>query len=291
MIIDFHTHIFPRAVAEQPFRFRSLDPGFREMYSSPQARIATAEELVEAMDVAGVQIAVVSAFGWARHDLCVQHNDTIVDAVQRYPERLVGLFALASGHLPRALQEIERCAEAGLKGVGELRLDAQGWDQVEPSEMDTLVEALHERRLLLLLHASEPVGHTYPGKGAASPPRLERFLRRYPHLTVVLAHWGGGLPFYSLMPEVREVLARAYVDTAATPYLYSPQVYRVVAQLLGSERILFGSDFPLLPYRRALEHLEAGGLTPEEREQVLQSNARRLLGMEAEEKPPFIPDR
>jgi hypothetical protein len=93
------------------------------------------------------------------------------------------------------------------------------------------------------------------------------------------------------MPEVREVLARAYVDTAATPYLYSPQVYRVVAQLLGSERILFGSDFPLLPYRRALEHLlpllrgEASGL------QVLQGNARRLLGMEAAEEPPFIPDR
>ena len=248
------------------------------MYSSPQAQLATADELVAAMDEAGISRAVVCAFGWASHELCVQHNDAIIDAIQRYPERLVGYFAVDPGDERSALREIKRCVEAGLRGVGELRPDSQGWDLTERSRTEYLVDALKANDLPLLVHASEPVGHTYPGKGKVTPDRLESFISRHQDVTIILAHWGGGLPLYGLMPEVAELFSNVYVDTAASPYLYSPNIFRTVSGIIGIERVLFGSDFPLMPYSRMLEHLDAARLGTADREAIVEGNARRLLG-------------
>ena len=52
-------------------------------------------------------------------------------------------------------------------------------------------------------------------------------------MTVIAAHWGGGLPFYALMPEVREALENVYFDTAASHLLYDATVYRRVIELVG----------------------------------------------------------
>ena len=84
-----------------------------------------------------------------------------------------------------------------------------------------------------MLHASEPVGHRYPGKGTATPDRLLQVYRALPDLPVVLAHWGGGLPFYELMPEVAALTRNVVYDTAASTYLYRPAVFRTVLDVVG----------------------------------------------------------
>jgi predicted TIM-barrel fold metal-dependent hydrolase len=132
----------------------------------------------------------------------------------------------------------------------------------------------------MMLHTSEPVGHSYPGKGTATPDRVLAFLSAYPELPVVLAHWGGGLPFYELMPEVAALAARVVYDTAASTYLYRPQVFRAVLDLVGSDRVLFASDHPILRMDRFLRRVIAsGGLRSHEIEPVLGGNARRVYGL------------
>jgi predicted TIM-barrel fold metal-dependent hydrolase len=127
-----------------------------------------------------------------------------------------------------------------------------------------------------MLHTTEPVGHAYPGKGTATPDRLLAFLLAFPRLRVVAAHWGGGLPFYELMPEVATAAANVVYDSAASTYLYRHQVFRTVLDLVGPGRVLFASDYPVLRQDRFLRRTLAAGLSPEEFELVLGDNARRI---------------
>jgi predicted TIM-barrel fold metal-dependent hydrolase len=93
----------------------------------------------------------------------------------------------------------------------------------------------------------------------------------------IAAHWGGGLPFYNLMPEIRRVTANVWYDTAATVYLYQQDIFPIVAKLVGPDRILFGSDYGLLRQGRIIEHVKHSGLEPRAVDLVLGENAKALL--------------
>ena len=82
------------------------------------------------------------------------------------------------------------------------------------------------------------------------------------------------------MPEVKEAFKNVYFDTAASPFLYSPRIYSQVSQLVGADRILFGSDYPLLPPSRLLGEIDSVDLPEETRSLILSGNARRLLGID-----------
>ncbi len=280
MVIDFHTHIFPPQIKKNRRKYIDSDPCFAILYSEKDARLATADELIDSMDKAGIDISVIANYGWTTHELCVETNDYILESIARYPDRLVGFCAVQPNSLEAAITEIERCARGGIKGVGELRPDMQLFDFRDEEIMEPLIEAVRKHNLILLTHASEPVGHGYPGKGSVTPDVLYPFITSFPDLTIVCAHWGGGLPFYALMPEVKEAMRNVFFDTAASPFLYTPQVYSQVIQLVGADRILFGTDYPLLAQSRLLEEINSADLSEEARELILSGNARRLLGIE-----------
>jgi predicted TIM-barrel fold metal-dependent hydrolase len=280
VIIDFHTHVFPPDIKKNRKKYIERDPCLAVLYSDPKAKMATAEELIAAMDKDGVDVSVILNIGWTTHELCRETNDYIIDAVSRYPRRLVGFGAVQPNSPKAAVAEIERCAKAGIRGMGEMRPDVQLFDLGDEMVMSPLVEVLQEHRLPLLLHASEPIGHDYPGKGLVFPDILYPFITSFPDLTIVCAHWGGGLPFYALMPEVKKAMGNVYFDSAASPFLYTPQVYRQVIQLVGADKVLFGSDYPLLTPRRLLKEIDSLGLDGEEKELLLAGNALRLLGIE-----------
>lgn len=277
MILDFHTHVFPPWIREQREAYLLRDPGFAALYRHAGVKMATVEELIASMDRAGVECSVVLNFGWQDHRLCVETNDYILEAVAKYGERLVGFCAIQPRAGEQALRELERCARAGVRGIGEFRPDEQGFDLADEPMMRPLVEIALRHRLVLLTHASEPLGHRYPGKGQVTPDHLYRFLLRFSQVPKVLAHWGGGLPFYALMPEVAKVLAHTYFDTAASHLLYRPQIFSVVAALVGPERVLFGSDAPLVSQAKALNGVRSLCLPQEQEQMVLGANGRRLL--------------
>ena len=281
MIIDFHTHVFPPRIRDNRSRYIDSDPCFALLYSDKKARIATADELVENMDRDGIDISVIVNIGWTTHELCVETNDYILESIARYPERLTGFCSVQPQASEAAIAEIERCAKEGIKGVGEIRPDRQWFDLGHEELMQPLVEALRKHKLILLTHTSEPVGHQYPGKGNVTPEVIYPFITRFPDVTLVCAHWGGGLPFYALMPEVKKAMKNVYFGTAASPLLYDPQVYNQVSQLVGADKILFGSDYPLLSPSRLLKEIDSLALPEETRNLILHGNARRLLGIQA----------
>ncbi|MBI4497572.1 MAG: amidohydrolase [Chloroflexi bacterium] len=277
MIIDAHTHIFPPAIKANRRGWLVRDAGFRAIYAPPRARIATAEDLVASMDQAGIDVSVALNFGWASHDLCVQTNTSIIEAVRRYPDRLVGFGMVYPPAGAAAVAELQRCADAGLRGIGELRPDDQGFALDDARLLDPLMRVMLDYDMIVLSHASEPVGHPYPGKGRVSLESVYALVTRYPDLRVIMAHWGGGLPFYALMPEMQVALGNVWFDTAASPYLYRNEVFRVVAELVGGEKILFASDYPLMPQSRMLALIASLELAPADRDRILGGNAQRLL--------------
>lgn len=280
MIIDFHTHTFPEEVRRDRTRIMKSEAWFRELYSSPRAKTASPEDVLESMDEAGVDKAVLLGFCWSQHENCVQHNNFTIEAVRKYPDRFIGFASLQPTAGPKAIAELERCVSAGLKGIGELNPRGQNFDIVEDMDvLEPIAEAAIHYRIPVLLHTTEPVGHDYKGKYGAELTQVYRLAKWFPDLLLVCAHWGGGLPFYELMPEVAEVSRNLYYDTAASPLLYRPSIFRIVPHIIGIRRMLFGTDFPLLNHTRYLNEIRALHLPWETRDAILGENAAALLNL------------
>jgi len=279
MIIDFHTHIFPSWLKEGRSEYIIRDPCFSSLYSQPKAKMATAEEVLASMDEAGIDLSVVLNIGWVSHELCVKTNDYILDSISRYPKRLIGFCAIQPSAGDAAITELERCAKAGARGIGELRSDIQGFDLADEMIMKPLVDAMLQLGLILLTHSSEPVGHQYFGKGKITPDVLYPFIVKFPDLKLVCAHWGGGLPFYALMPEISRALNNVFFDTAATVFLYQPQIFEQVSHIIGSDKILFGTDYPLMRQNRVISQIQSAELTAEDKNNILGANAQKLLSI------------
>lgn len=275
-MIDFHTHIVPPRVKQDREEYFA-DPLFRLFYDSPKAKLATAEDLIARMDRDGVDISIVLNIGWSNQGFCARTNDYLMESVARYPKRLAGFGTVVLEQGDETLREVERCAKGGLLGIGEMRLEKRVVDPERDKNLRAFVESLVSARLALLVHSSEPVGHQYPGKWDTTPDVLYGLITRFPELQLICAHWGGGLPLYGLMPEVKEALARVHFDTAASPYLYTPQVYEEVIRILGSDTILFGTDYPLLTPARLLREIKSLGLPGAVENNILSGNAVRLL--------------
>jgi len=278
MIIDFHTHVVPPGIKERRHKYLS-DACFSQLYAEPKARLITADELITAMDEYEIDKSVILNLGWTSHELCVETNDYILESIARYTERLIGFCAVQPLAGDKAIKELQRCARNGAKGLGEMRPDVQGFDFRDNSATKAVIEAVIEHDLIFLPHTSEPVGHQYFGKGSVTPDVIYPLIINFPDLKLVCAHWGGGLPFYALMPEVDKAFGNVYFDTAATPFLYKPQVFKHVADIVGSDKILFGSDYPLLSPRRIIDQIESVELSQEDRVKILGGNARKLLSI------------
>ena len=279
MLIDFHTHIFQPDIQLHRERYCARDPWFAELYSNPRANIATAEDLVAEMETSGVDCSVTFSFGWTDPGLIEESNSYIIDAMQRYPKRMYGMAVLQPTPGERAVRELERCAQAGMIGLGELMPHGQRYRLSDIPLLTPIMEVVRHHRLLVLSHSSEPVGHLYPGKGDVTLQDIVTFLTAFPDIPFIAAHWGGGLPFYSLMPEIQRITANVWYDTAATAYLYQPKIVSVVTALVGSERILFASDYGLLRQQRIIDYIVQSGLDSVSIANILGGNAQRLLGI------------
>jgi len=108
--------------------------------------------------------------------------------------------------------------------------------------------------------------------------------RRFPALKIVLAHWGGGLPFFMMNRWTRASLSNVYFDTAASPLLYDTRVWTLAVDMAGEDMILFGSDYPLRVYPSQQKEPDFIMLADEARrhlpkhcaEAVMSANARQV---------------
>jgi predicted TIM-barrel fold metal-dependent hydrolase len=280
MIVDAHTHIFPPEVIARRADYAARDPWFAALYGDPKAKMADADALLAAMDASGVDHAVTFSFGWSDPGLIEECNSYVIEAVARASGRLTGLAVVQPLAGARAVAEVERCFAAGLRGVGELMPHGQGYRLSDLRVVGPIAEACAVRGFVLLTHASEPVGHIYPGKGDVTPADLLALAQAFPALRIVAAHWGGGLPFYELMPEVKTAAANIWYDSAASLFLYQPEIFATVAAICGPEKLLWASDYPLIAQPRMLDYARRSGLDDDALALALGGNAARLFGLE-----------
>jgi predicted TIM-barrel fold metal-dependent hydrolase len=277
LLIDFHTHLFPPDIRDHRELYCARDPWFNQLYSNPRACMASAEDLVAEMDSSGVDASVAFSFGWTDPGLIKETNSYVIDAARRYPGRIYGMAVLQPTIGAQAVRELERCARAGMIGLGELMPHGQGYKLSDIALLTPVMEVVRHHQLLVLSHCSEPVGHIYPGKGDVSLQDIVTFLIAFPDVRFVAAHLGGGLPFYTLMPEIQRITANVWYDTAATIRLYRQSIFPIVADLVGADRILFASDYGLLRQQRTIDHIAQSGLDDDALQKVLGGNAQRLL--------------
>jgi len=278
MIIDFHTHIVPPDIISHRDDYCRRDSFFASLYADHKAVLSTADDLVRTMDDYGIDRSVALNMHWQDNDLCIETNEYILDSAAKYPERIIGFVSIQPAAGDKAVKELERCIRGGARGVGEIRLDMKGFESTEDGILNEVFDIIIKNNLVFMIHASEPVGHQYPGKGNSTPEIIYRLICRYPEMKIACAHMGGGLPFYALMPEVHEMLVNTYFDIAAIPFLYKEKSIRHFIEILGSEKLLFGSDYPLMLPSRVLNYMNTVNIEQKDRTNILSDNAKTLLG-------------
>jgi len=277
MKIDCHVHITPPDIIANWEKYAEKEPYFALLCGGRRNKFAAAEDVIAVLEAENALFERAVVFGFAFRDsgLCRYVNDYVIEKVRQYPERLTGFCVASPGG--EAAKEIERCCKQGLAGAGELFPQGQGFDPANEKETTEITRACMELDIPLLLHANEPVGHFYPGKTDVTLKQLESFVTNNPALKIILAHWGGGLFFYETMDEIREKFKNVYYDTSATPFLYNKSIYSIAKTLGLCEKILFGSDFPLLNHSRYIAALEGSELSTEEKRLILGGSAKNLL--------------
>jgi hypothetical protein len=238
-IIDMHAHLMVDAV---PW---GEDP---------------ADHLVRAMDQSGVKTSAVSSLARPafRMEDC---NDVMFEALQRYPDRLLGYIYIWPGDPKAVRAEVERRLAQGFTGIKMLVL--MGYPYVYPGYAPAF-EIADERRLPVLLH-------TYGGQaGLDDVPELAA---RYPNVGFVLAHAGA----QQVEHHIR--IARQ-VENAWLELCGSMATYRAVETLVENvplERIVWGADDIPLNMSHQLGKVLGAQIPEEAKLQILSGNARRLL--------------
>jgi predicted TIM-barrel fold metal-dependent hydrolase len=278
MVIDCHTHIFPDEMKREREAFCKKDEGFSSIYHDSRAKMAGVEDLIVSMDDCGVERSVICGFPWCDPDLCFLHNRYLMESASRYPKRLIVFITLLFSDPAWSEKELEELIKDGAKGVGEMAFYRQEMTVEDIHAMKPIFSEMGKKEIPLLLHVNETIGHAYPGKGATPLERFYELILSFPRLNILLAHWGGGLPFYELMPEVARSMAHVYYDTAASPFLYSKKIYATVSEIVGASKILFGTDFPLISPRRYFQELKESGLSEADQQKILGLNFLKLLG-------------
>ncbi len=279
MIIDFHAHLYPPSFTVRRNEIMRRDKTYAHLFSNPKAKTAFGPEIVIAMEKSNVDATVVLGFGWTYLNIAREANSYLLSAAAASDGRLIPFCSVNPAWGEDAVKEVERCVARGARGIGELHPDTQDFDITDYDVMSPIMDAAREMGLVVLVHSSEPVGHCYAGKGKTTPDKLIAFIQNFPRNKIVCAHWGGGLPFYALMPEVRKSLENVYFDTAASPFLYTPDVFETVARIVGAEKILLGTDYPLLTQTRLLQQMHNSPLSDAEKSLILGKNAQKLLNL------------
>ncbi len=288
-IIDMHTHMFPEDVINNWNKYAERDYYFRlltDPRNSTIQKYASAEEAIKLADKAGIEKIVMQGWYWNDHKLCKYHNDYMYEVIKEYPERFEAYMSINPTFSDLAIHELERNYNRGFAGIGELGPGANNF-KLKDLNFLTLMEAASHYKLPVNIHCNEPVGRYYPGKDKTPIDDFYQLAKKFPDLTLILAHLGGGLPFYELIPEIKDAFKNVYYDLAANPLVYETRSIRSVVDIVGAEKILFGSDFPLIvypgkSYKKEFELFiidikENANLNKEEWNKIMYENAEKIL--------------
>ncbi len=278
MIVDFHLHLFSPSVCADRSPYLA-DGQFKCLYESSKAQIIDHAKGIAAMSEAGVDYAVSMGFPWEGEDFCAEQNDYLQSVAVSTGGKILSFGSVP--FLPRMGIEswVGDLKRRGFSGIGEVAFYRDGVTSGSMQYLAELLDAAGKHSMPVCLHVNEPVGRRYAGKYEPEFGLLYSVLIKFQDVKVILSHWGGGLLFYEMMREVSSAFKNCYYDTAASPLLYTDAIYDVALKIVGGKKILFGSDYPLLNYRRYLDPIGKSISDEESIKDIMGRNAAELLNI------------
>lgn len=288
-IWDSHIHCYPLDVSKDPgdWARRNREPHWGRLVTDGPQGWAGPDALLQAMDRNGIERVLIQAWYWQNPETARRQNDWHADWVALHPDRLSVCTAIHP-ELRDPFETLQESQQWGACAIGECLPQVQSAQNWQHPAWEEVVNWASEQGWPMTVHLTEPASHDYHGR--VETPLLEavELFERFPKQKFIAAHWGGGLPFYSLNRRVKAALANVWFDTAASPLIYDQQVWRTVCDLVGKDKILFGSDFPLMLYprleqspdwARVLAEFHNSGLTVAERQSIGKDNLAALLSI------------
>ncbi|MBR7091945.1 MAG: amidohydrolase family protein [Clostridia bacterium] len=278
MIVDFHTHAFPDALAAKAIA-HLLENG-RQHAESFGKRMQNRTD--------GTNSGLLASAGQAGIDCCLvlpiatsAKPSSHLNEAAAQTDRTPGLRSFGSVHPlnPDWEAELLRVRQAGLRGI-KLHPEYQGC-YVDEEPTVRLVRAAAELGLYVLFHAGRDVGMPEPVHGTVR--RFCRLRRAVPDAPIVLAHMGGFYVWEEVLAAVDDL--HAWMDTSFSVFQY-PEKAELFARIIEKNtpaRILFGTDCPWEDQKQSLRFqqtfLKEYGFSEAERTAILGGNAAAILGM------------
>lgn len=271
MIIDSHIHLFHPDIMSDRKKFL-CDDNFALLYPDEKSKLASIDNVLSYMDAEKIDKCVAMGFQWCDESLCRAQNEYFAKIQSDTGGRIICFGSIPvdkNTDFSKAAGDIKKL---GLYGAGEIAFYHQGFNNDNKKILSDILCECRKNDLPVCLHLNEPVGHKYSGKYDPGLWDLYPLLEEFSDLRMIFPHWGGGLFFYELMPEVKKAFTNFYFDTSASPYIYSPDIYSRAIDIIGPDRILFGSDFPILKMGRYINEMN---------EKISEDNRKKILGMNA----------
>nr|WP_196812199.1 amidohydrolase family protein [Nocardia sp. CNY236] len=271
-IIDVHTHFMPERVLRKVWAyFDAAGPLVR-----PMSITYRNDEQVRLDTVRGFGVRAFTALAYPhKPDMAAWLNEWTADFAARTPDCLHTATFFPEG---RAADDVATAIERGAR-VFKAHVQVGDYDPGDPL-LDPVWGLLEDAQIPVVIHCgSGPAPGTYTG-----PEPIARLLRRFPRLSLIIAHMG--VPEYSAFLDLAEKSAEVRLDTTMVwtdfTEAYAPFPVHERSRLRAlADRIVFGSDFPNIPYPyehsiQVLEHLDLG---EDWLRQVCYRNAATLFGV------------
>jgi hypothetical protein len=209
-------------------------------------------------------------------------NDYIASIVQQYPDQFIGFASVDPWKGQLAINEVERSVtELGLRGL-KFHPSTQAF-MPNDTRFYPLWEAASALGIPVLFHSGQTgVGSGQPGGGGyklkySHPMLLDDVAADFPNLTIIMAH--PAVPWQEEQLSVVLHKGNVYMDLSG----WSPKYFRpILVQYMRSilqDKVLFGSDYPVLQPDRWLRDFENLELKDEVRQKILVDNAKRVLNL------------
>lgn len=264
MIIDFHVHAFPDALAAKALSLLSkCSGGVKPNYD------ATISGLESYLAKNNVDYAVVLNIATNPH----QEKKVNDFAISLLEKKNIIPFGSVHPDSPNALSELERLAKAGIRGI-KLHPDYQHFF-VDDEKMFPIYKKIAELGFITVFHAGVDIG--YPNPVHCTPERLLRVLDLFDDAPVVAAHFGGWLLWDSVLEDLCGT--QVYLDTAFSSGKMPPDYAKELIKAHGADKVLLGSDMPWSDTLDEVRFVQSLDLSAEDEEKILSNNAKRLLNI------------
>ena len=250
-------------------KYRKVD-SHNHVFLSPRQ---TAKAVVEAADRLSIERLVISLPRGDTPDGFRAANQTVLKAVKEFPDRLLGQCFLNPAYPREAMDEMNRCMDLGMVGLGEL------YDQVKISDPRyyPIIERSIELQAPMLMHARADLGLLRPGHRNAAPTTTSvaadfvAAAKRYPEAMLIHGHIGGGGDWEHMCKALRDCPS-VYVDTSGS--VTDEGMIDFALRHLGPQRLLFATD---LNFESGVGKILAANMTEAERRMIFFDNYNNVL--------------